>query len=89
MKKTILGLGVLFVMMTLAGCGATVQEPSTNGSANVTKKEVNDTQKKLQEVKAEVLKVQMDETLSKEQKAKKIEALQAEIQDQVNSAVSK
>ncbi len=90
MKRTIFGLGVLITLTAFAGCGANTQEPAINtgeitGGETVTKQEINDVQQKLQEVKAEVLKVQMDKSLSKEEKAKRIETLQAQLQEYANT----
>ncbi len=92
MKKIILGFGVLLISVVLVGCGGTTQQTTnekannTTGTGTVTKQEINDVQNSLQKIKAEILKVQMDKTLTKEQKAKKIEALQAQIQNQANTA---
>ena len=90
MKKVIFGLVFAVVITVLSGCGATEQKPVTkngeiNGGGTVTKKQINDVQAKLQEIKQKVLKVQMDKTLSKEEKAQKIEALQAEIKKYTNT----
>jgi len=87
MKKTILGLGLVIGVVTIVGCGGSAttdtgnatDTTNINGGQQVTKQQISDVQQKLQEVKAEVLKVQMDKTLTKEQKATKIETLQAEI----------
>jgi uncharacterized membrane-anchored protein YhcB (DUF1043 family) len=82
MKRTILGLGLVVGTVVVMGCGGATTD-TTGGEAQqqVTKQQMNDVQQKLQEIKSEVLKVQMDDSLTKEQKAKKIEALQAEIRN--------
>jgi uncharacterized membrane-anchored protein YhcB (DUF1043 family) len=82
MKRTILGLGLVVGTVVVMGCGgATTDTTGGEVQQQVTKQQMNDVQQKLQEIKSEVLKVQMDDSLTKEQKAKKIEALQAEIRN--------
>ena len=83
MKKMILGLGLVIGVVAIMGCGGGTTD--VNGGQPVTKQRVNDVQQKLQEAKAEALKIQMDESLTKEQKAQKLEALQAEIKESANT----
>ncbi len=97
MKKAIFGLGFLATTVMLVGCKtATMKETEINASnsnahntmeeANtVTKKEINDVQKKIEDIKAETLRIQMDKSLNKDEKAQKLEALQAELREQVKN----
>ncbi len=104
-KKMVLVGSLLFMTMGLVGCGAKSNDLKTmnndgvknikdtvsavHDAQNVSKKDVKQVRTRLEEVKKEITKIQLDKTLSKEQKATKIQALQKELGDMTNKAMGK
>lgn len=60
-----------------------------HSAQKIDRNDIKAVQKRLGEIKKETLKIQMDKTLSKEQKAAKIQALQKEMREFTNKAMGK
>ena len=62
---------------------------AVHNAQKVSKDDVRQIQKRLTEIKMEIVKIQADESLSQEQKASKIQALQEELANMTNEAMGK
>ena len=101
MKKILLVSTILFIVIGLSACGQKddVQKNNTQTTKNIgnktitnqikTRQQMKGGQKAVEEIKNEVLKVQMDKTLTKKQKAEKVQALQEELKANLNKVMGK
>jgi len=101
MKKILLVSTILFIVIGLSACGQKddVQKNNTQTTKNIdnktttnqvkTRQQMKGGQKAVEEIKNEVIKVQMDKTLTKKQKAEKVQALQEELKANLNKVMGK
>lgn len=105
MKKVIGVMAVSMMTIVVVGCGKSVENNSSNNAMlkkgtesvqsatednnKVTKDAIKTVQSEIEAIKAKTLKIQADESLSKEEKAEQLKALQAELQETIKKKTKK
>ncbi len=89
MKKIFLGLFGLALVISLTGCGNSTTRPSTTATENINFDYDTSHINSPQEIQQEALKIQMNKTMSKQEKAAALKALQKRNKELLDQALSK